>query len=48
MRLDVRAKQTRAIALYESYGYERWGTLDRYHKVNGEMVAGHFYVKNLG
>jgi ribosomal protein S18 acetylase RimI-like enzyme len=47
MRLDVRTTQTRAIALYESSGYERWGTLDRYHKVNGEMIAGHFYVKDL-
>ncbi|HEX9648751.1 MAG TPA: GNAT family N-acetyltransferase [Alphaproteobacteria bacterium] len=48
MRLDVRATQERAIALYESCGYERWGTLDRYHKVDGRMIAGHFYVKDLG
>ena len=47
MRLDVRATQTRAIALYESCGFERWGTLDRYHKVDGEMIAGHFYAKDL-
>lgn len=47
MRLDVRATQDRAIKLYENRGYERWGTLDRYHKINGEMIAGHFYVKTL-
>jgi ribosomal protein S18 acetylase RimI-like enzyme len=47
MRLDVRASQDRAISLYESCGYARWGTLDRYHKVNDEMIAGHFYVKTL-
>jgi len=47
MRLDVRVTQARAIALYEGAGYERWGTLDRYHKVDGRMVAGHFYVKDL-
>ena len=47
MRLDVRATQERAMSLYESCGYERWGTLDRYHKVNDEMIAGHFYVKTL-
>ena len=47
MRLDVRMTQGRAIRLYESRGYERWGTLDRYHRVDGAMVAGHFYVKDL-
>ena len=47
MRLDVRATQDRAISLYESCGYDRWGTLDRYHKINGDMIAGHFYVKTL-
>jgi len=48
IRLDVRATQERAIALYESCGYRRWGTLDLYHKVDGEMIAGHYYVKDLG
>ena len=47
MRLDVRVTQERAIALYEGGGYRRWGTLDRYHRVDGAMVAGHFYVKDL-
>lgn len=47
MRLDVRVTQARAIKLYESCGYERWGELDRYHEVDGEMVAGAFYIKDL-
>ncbi len=47
MRLDVRVTQERAIALFESCGYRRWGTLDTYHKVNGDMIAGHFYAKEL-
>lgn len=47
MRLDVRETQVRAIRLYESRGYERWGTLDRYHRVEGAMIAGHFYIKDL-
>ena len=47
MRLDVRVIQERAIKLYESCGYERWGVLDRYHEVDGEMIAGAFYIKNL-
>jgi ribosomal protein S18 acetylase RimI-like enzyme len=48
MRLDVRATQQRAIQLYESIGYLRWGTLDKYHLVQGQMIAGYFYVKDLG
>jgi len=47
MRLDVRATQARAIALYEASGYRRWGTLDSYHLVHGQMIPGYFYVKNL-
>jgi len=48
MRLDVRATQQRAIQLYETIGYVRWGTLDKYHLVAGQMIAGYFYVKDLG
>lgn len=47
VRLDVRASQKAAITLYESAGYERWGVLDQYEQVNGEIVAGHFFVKDL-
>ena len=47
MRLDVRATQTRAIALYEGCHYRRWGTLQKYHMVDGQLVAGYFYVKDL-
>ena len=47
IRLDVRASQDRAIKLYEGSGYARWGTLETYHMVNGAMIPGYFYVKNL-
>ena len=47
MRLDVRATQTRAIALYERCHYQRWGTLEKYHMVDGQLVAGYFYAKDL-
>ena len=47
MRLEVRASQERAIALYQSCGYRRWGTLQKYHLVDGGFVAGYFYVKDL-
>lgn len=48
MQLDVRETQTAAIALYESCGYRRWGTLPCYARVEGRMIAGHYYVKHIG
>ena len=45
--LDVRATQERAIRLYDSLGYIRWGTNPAYAFVKGEMVEGHYYYKNL-
>ncbi len=47
LTLDVRETQTAAIQLYESLGYERWGTNPNYAVVDGEMIAGHYYAKNL-
>lgn len=47
MRLDVRSTQTRAIELYESNGYVRWGELPSYAKVGGDLITGYFYVKKL-
>ncbi len=48
LNLDVRASQERAIRLYESRGYQRWGTNPSYALVDGQMVAGHYYSKTLG
>lgn len=47
LNLDVRATQTAAIQLYESRGYERWGTNPHYAMVDGEFVAGYYYSKQL-
>ena len=47
IRLSVREDQKPAIYLYESMGYKRWGTLDKYEKVNNKMYAGHFYYKEI-
>lgn len=47
LRLSVRATQQAAINLYETAGYVRWGTLEKYEMVGGEMIAGHFYYKDL-
>ncbi|MDA0654022.1 MAG: GNAT family N-acetyltransferase [Proteobacteria bacterium] len=47
LELNVRQTQTAAIALYESCGYARWGTKERYAKVGGEFVAGYYYSKQV-
>ncbi|WP_270935089.1 GNAT family N-acetyltransferase [Falsiroseomonas oryzae] len=47
LNLDVRETQQRAIALFESLGYVRWGTHPAYARVDGRTVAGHFYYKLL-
>lgn len=47
LKLEVRASQDGAIALYENLGYKRWGVLDKYEMVDGKYVAGYFYYKDL-
>ncbi len=47
LNLDVRATQTVAIDLFQSLGYEHWGTHPHYARVDGEVVQGHFYMKRL-
>ena len=47
IKLDVRANLESAVKLYESSGYKRWGTLDKYEMIDGKMIAGHFYYKDL-
>lgn len=48
INLDVRETQEAAIQLYESLGYERWGTNPNYAVVNGRSVTGYYYTKRLG
>lgn len=47
LRLEVRATQETAIKLYEEHGYERWGILPDYERVNDTVYAGHFFFKRL-
>lgn len=47
IKLSVRANHHAAINLYESMGFKRWGTLDKYEYINGRMYAGHFYYKDI-
>ena len=47
IELNVRDSQQAAIALYESCGYRRWATKEKYAKVNDLFVAGHYYAKEV-
>lgn len=47
MKLSVRETQEAAMKLYEECGFTRWGMLPCYEFVNGKMIAGHFYYKQI-
>jgi len=47
LNLDVRETQAAAIQLYESLGFERWGTHPNYARVRGKTVQGYYYCKRL-
>ncbi len=47
IELNVRDTQKAAIALYESHGYVRWATKQKYAKVNGAFIVGHYYQKEI-
>ncbi|HEX3954590.1 MAG TPA: GNAT family N-acetyltransferase [Stellaceae bacterium] len=47
LNLDLRDTQRAAIGLYESLGYQRWGTHPCYAQVDGRIVPGHYYAKRL-
>lgn len=47
INLDVRETQRTAIALFESLGYQHWGTHPFYARVAGQTVAGRYYMKTL-
>ena len=47
INLDVRETQEAAIQLYESLGYERWGTNPNYATVGSGSVTGYYYTKAL-
>lgn len=48
LNLDVRATQEVAIGLYETMGFQRWGTHPAYALVDGKVIPGHYYFKRLG
>ena len=47
LSLDVRETQTAAIHMYESLGFERWGTNPNYAIVRGQPIRGFYYCKHL-
>lgn len=47
INLDVRETQATAISLFESLGYQHWGTHPFYARVAGQTVAGRYYMKTL-
>jgi ribosomal protein S18 acetylase RimI-like enzyme len=47
LNLDLRDTQRAAIGLYESLGYQRWGTHPCYAQVEGRIVLGHYYYKRV-
>jgi ribosomal protein S18 acetylase RimI-like enzyme len=47
LNLDVRETQAAAIHMYESLGFERWGTHPSYAMVRGKTVQGFYYCKRL-
>jgi len=48
LNLDVRATQEVAIGLYETMGFQRWGTHPAYARVDSKVIQGHYYFKRLG
>ncbi|MDA0781431.1 MAG: GNAT family N-acetyltransferase [Rickettsiales bacterium] len=47
MRLRVNATLQSAVHMYESCGFVRWGTLDKFEIIDGKMTAGHYYYKDI-
>ena len=47
LNFDVRATQFDAVRLFENLGFENWGTNPAYALVDGELIPGHYYSKQL-
>ena len=47
INLDVRDTMEDAIKLYERLGYKRYATHPCYAHIDGEMIPGHFYYKEI-
>ena len=47
MQLDIRETQEAAIHLFKSKGYEQWGTNPNYASVEGKIIKGLYFYKNI-
>ena len=47
VNLDVRETMAPAIELYESLGYQRFGTHPHYAEIDGKVLKGFYYTKQL-
>jgi ribosomal protein S18 acetylase RimI-like enzyme len=47
LNLDVRETQEPAVRLYEAMGFTCWGTNPNYAMVEGRVIAGRYYSKQL-
>ena len=47
INLDIRETLTDAMALYENMGYHRIGEHPHYAKVNGKVLKGYYYCKEI-
>jgi ribosomal protein S18 acetylase RimI-like enzyme len=47
IKLSVRSIRDSAITLYESSGYKKWGTMNKYERIGNNIISGHFYSKDL-
>jgi ribosomal protein S18 acetylase RimI-like enzyme len=47
LNLDLRETQEAARQLYQSLGYQHWGSHPRYARVGGQWIAGHYFWKDL-
>ncbi len=47
IQLDIRETQEAAIQLFKSKGYEQWGTNPSYAQVEGNLIKGLYFYKNI-
>ena len=47
VQLDIRETQEAAIQLFKSKGYEQWGTNPSYAQVEGNLIKGLYFYKNI-
>ena len=47
LQLDIRETQEAAIQLFKSKGYEQWGENPNYASVDGKIIKGLYFYKNI-